>query len=104
MKITPNTWAFAPREKTPGPHGKSLELREIPRRTVIILHENRRSERYAKISGGAANRAARRAMGRARRTITPRPIYTPYEAPLPGSDAFETQARLYARGAVAVYR
>ncbi len=103
MKITPNTANLNPREKTPGPHGKSVELSSIPRRTVVVLHENRFSQRFAKV-GGSANRATRRAYARARGVIVPRPIYTPYEKPLAGTPAFEAQAKLLARGAVAVLR
>lgn len=67
-------------EKTPGPSGKTLELREIPRRTVGVVHEHRAhtTPRYEKL-GGVANRRARRAYARARRTTMPAPTLEPYE-------------------------
>ncbi|HLS46106.1 MAG TPA: hypothetical protein VK045_11785 [Ornithinicoccus sp.] len=75
-------------EKTPGPSGKTLELREIPRRTVGVVHEHRAhaTPRYEKL-GGVANRRARRAYARARRTTMPAPTLEPYEKAVHGATA-----------------
>lgn len=81
-------------------HGKSLELRKIPKRTVVVLHEQRThtTDRYKSL-GGVANRATRRAYarGRGRGAAMPAPTLLPYERPRFGTTAFEAQAALYAR-------
>lgn len=79
-------------------HGKSLELRKIPRRTVVVLHEHRghTTDRY-KDFGGVANRAARRAYarGRGRGARMPAPTLLTYERPAVGTDAYDAQMALY---------
>lgn len=86
-------------------HGKSLELRKIPKRTVVVLHEHRThtTDRYKHL-GGVANRATRRAYarGRGRGAAMPAPTLLPYERPAFGSHAYEIQARLYAQGGAPV--
>lgn len=81
-------------------HGKSLELRKIPKRTIIVLHEQRThtTDRYKEF-GGVANRATRRAYarGRGRGAAMPAPTLLSYERPRVGTKAFEAQAALYAR-------
>lgn len=63
-------------------HGKSLELRKIPKRTIVVLHEHRKhsTDRY-KALGGVANRATRRAYARGRGRLLgmPAPTLLPYE-------------------------
>lgn len=78
-------------EKTPGPHGITLEMKAIPRRTPEMVHEHVVSDaawnRYGSFAskhpwlglGPVPNRRARRALGRARGTRTPRPTLVPYE-------------------------
>lgn len=107
MKIFPRKTKTAPVEKTSGPHGKSLELRAIPRRTIVVLHEfhTHTTPRYKEL-GNVPNRATRRAYarGRGRGFPVPAPTMTPYETPRLGTTEFDVQAQLYARGAVPVYR
>lgn len=76
MKIFPRV------EKTPGPHGVTLEMRKIPRRTVVVVHEHRThtTDRY-KDFGGVANRATRRAYARGRGVALPGATLLPYERP-----------------------
>ena len=73
MKIT---------EKTPGPHGITLEMRAIPRRTVVVVHEftMHTTPRYKEL-GGVPNRATRRAYarGRGRGAKMPAAVMVPYE-------------------------
>lgn len=78
---TPKTTP-APREKTPGPHGITLQMREITRALPVVVHEHKISEATMnrfKGLGYVPNRKARRAYARARRVLTPRPTLTPYE-------------------------
>lgn len=102
MKIFPRKTETMPAKKTPGPHGITLEMRKIPRRTSIVLHEHRThtTERYKHL-GNVANRATRRAYarGRGRGTATPAPTLLPYERPAVGSDAYEAQMALYVEAA-----
>lgn len=71
-------------EKTPGPSGVTLEMREIPRRTYGVVHEHKVGEntlsRFKKY-GSVPNRAARRAYARGRGVAVPRPTLLPYERP-----------------------
>lgn len=87
-------------EKTPGPHGITLEMRKIPRRTVVVLHEHRphTTGRYSDF-GGVANRATRRAYarGRGRGATMPDATLVPYERPAVGTDAYDAQLALYAQ-------
>lgn len=100
MKIFPRHAKTAPVEKTPGPSGVTLEMRKIPRRTVIVLHEHTEhtTPRYKEL-GNVANRATRRAYARARGVAMPAPTLFPYERPAVGSHAYDEQMALYA-GAV----
>lgn len=88
-------------------HGKSITLNQIPRRTIVVLHEfsKHTTPRY-KAFGDVPNRATRRAYarGRGRGAAVPAPTMFPYESPRLGTTAFDIQAQLYARGAVPVYR
>lgn len=61
-------------------HGKSIELRKIPRRTVGVLHEHRphNTQRY-KALGSFANRATRRAWAHGRGVPMPAATLVPYE-------------------------
>jgi len=89
-------------EKTPGPHGVTLEMRKIPRRTVVVLHEHRphTTKRYD-LFGGVANRATRRAYARAHRVDLPGATLEPYRRPRVGTSAYDAQLALYA-GAVPI--
>lgn len=88
-------------------HGKSITLNQIPRRTIVVLHEHtaHTTPRYKEF-GGVANRAARRAYARGRGRLMgmPAPTLKPYERPAVGSLRFEAEALLNARNAVPVYR
>lgn len=88
-------------------HGKSVTLRQIPRRTIVVLHEHtaHTTPRY-KAFGNVPNRATRRAFarGRGRGFPVPAPTMESYESPRLGTPAFDLQARLHSRGAVPVYR
>lgn len=102
MKIFPRT-GTAPRvEKTPGPSGITLEMRKIPRRTVVVIHEHRphTTERYKGL-GGVANRATRRAYARGRGVALPGATLEPYRRPRVGTSAYDAQLALY-RNAVPV--
>jgi hypothetical protein len=87
-----------PGEKTPGPHGITLEMRKIPKRTIVVLHEQRKhtTPRY-KALGGVPNRATRRAFARGRGIAVPAPTMLPYERPVVGTDEYEAQVALYAK-------
>lgn len=61
-------------------HGKSIELRNIPRRTVGVLHEHpmHNTLRY-KAFGSFANRATRRAWARGRGVPMPAATLEPFQ-------------------------
>jgi len=75
-------------EKSRGGHGVTREMKKIPRRTVVVIHEHRphTTERY-KDFGGVANRAARRAYARGRGVALPAPTLLPYERPRMAGEA-----------------
>lgn len=94
--------------RIPGGYGITREMRKIPRRTVIVIHEHtaHTTPRYNEL-GGVANRATRRAYARGRGRLVgmPAPTLLPYERPRVGTSDFEAQMALYARSEpVAVYR
>lgn len=78
------TTTVRPTEKTPGPHGITLEMRAIPRRTFEVVHEHTVGQntlsRFKKF-GSVPNRATRRAYARGRGVAVPRPTMLPYEKP-----------------------
>lgn len=63
-------------------HGKSLELAKITRSAPVAVHQHTvtgpTSKRY-KDFGFVPNRAGRRALGRSRGVLTPRPTMKPFE-------------------------
>lgn len=108
MKTFPRTKGMKLRNTLAvGPHGLSLELRKIPRRTVVVIHELQKhnTPRYDKL-GGVANRATRRAYakGRGRGKKMPAAVYESYEKPALGTLGFEMEARIRAGAGVPVFR